>query len=72
MSLHVMKDIFYLVCFLFSFNIAHAQAIELITVKTFAKENTAYWFTLAVAILPVRTRLRASLGGIGAIKTVYS
>lgn len=39
-----MKDIFYLVCFLFSFNIAHAQAIELITVKTFAKENATTTF----------------------------
>ena len=39
-----MKDIFYLVCFLFSFNIAHAQAIELITVKTFAKENPTTTF----------------------------
>ena len=39
-----MKDIFYLVCFLFSFNIAHAQAIELIPVKTFAKENATTTF----------------------------
>ena len=45
-----MKDIFYLVCFLFSFNIAHAQAIELITVKTFAKENATTTFRCRIPV----------------------
>ena len=43
-----MKRIFYVICFLFSFNIAYAQAVELITVKTFAKENPTTTFRCRV------------------------
>lgn len=43
-----MKRIFYVICFLFSFNIAYAQAVELITVGTFAKENPTTTFRCRV------------------------